>query len=324
MPLKCRSFVRGMAPGGVEPPPTDWKSAALSTELRGLGPVAAAGGRSTPPLGFALSRSCATSTCTMVGSSSAPARRISSSIASSSVSGARYGRSASSRRRHRTADDPCRERMSRRRARRGSRFRPSARATSARSATLRKAGDARRIRSPTIVCWRTIAHSRSSSGPGFAGSRPGQPASRGRGAARRARGPRARRGVARASPDLRPSRPTPSSCAWSSGSRTESASRSAPSSGRVSPWRECFCAYRRSSTICSALGRVVASSGSTTAPNEVPISNPSPCSVRPRTHGRSSARLHPRRRRDETQNSSPPSRYASPSAPGRSASRRGV
>ncbi len=34
-------------------------------------------------------------------------------------------------------------------------------------ATLRSAGDARRMRSPTIVCWRTKAHSRSSSGPGF-------------------------------------------------------------------------------------------------------------------------------------------------------------
>ena len=236
-----------MAPGGVEPPPADSKSAALSAELRGLddrchdiarpdarsgasgplppgrrpwnglapgvrfatgerprgvqhrrrSPVAPPSGqltprrrrshginhrcreyargacalRATPRARLRVeSRTCATSTRTTVGSNCVPARRISSLRASSGDRASRYGRLGG----HRDvgvarAHDARRERdlLAGETVGIAAAVPVLVRRANDRWRRCAGAGDARRMRSPTIVCWRTNAHSRSSSGPGL-------------------------------------------------------------------------------------------------------------------------------------------------------------
>ena len=148
-------------------------------------------------------------------------------------------------------------------------------------ATLRSAGDARRIRSPTIVCWRTNAHSRSSSGPGLWRISSGT-----------ASFPRSWSWAARSSSSSS-SRRSPSICpdvGWPASRRRRAAPR-APARGSRAP-RAAPPSFGRSlrgaSTSAHRDARPppaarwlasVASSGSRTAPNELPISKPSPCSV---------------------------------------------
>ena len=163
------------------------------------------------------------------------------------------------------------------------------------------------MRSPTRGCWRTKAHSRSSSGPALCRISSGT-ASLPRSwscAARTSSSSSSRR-----SPSFNPVStardPTLSRCIGRSGSRSESASSSASIVRSVSIRLECFWAYSRSSATCSALLASTASSGSSTAPNELPISNPTPRSESAAHAWSISGSASPSTRGTTRQNSSPP------------------
>ena len=314
-----------MAPGGVEPPPADSKSAALSTELRGL--ARAVCPRRATPLARLRARRGRERRRRARPSRRTPCRRGASarSAPPRPRERGRYGRSEI------IATYALQTRMIR--AASGDLLAGEtvgiaaavpvlvARADDARRRCA-SAGDARRIRSPTIVCWRTNAHSRSSSGPGLWRISSGT-ASLPRSwswAARSSSSSSSRR-----SPSILPTsvreRRRRRLAAPRAPARGSRAPRGAPPSSARS-LRGASTSARRGARPPSAARWLasVASSGRRTAPNELPISKPSPFSESA-SHARSiSGSASPSPTVAMRQNSSPPSRYTEPASPGTVAS----